>query len=51
MTLAETIQPVLDKRLPAALLAAFLLPATCPRESRRAVNNWDDQICPDRENH
>ncbi len=25
MTLAETFQPVLDKRLPAALLAAFLL--------------------------
>ena len=25
MTLAETIQPVLDRKLPAALLAAFLL--------------------------
>jgi hypothetical protein len=25
MTIAETIQPVLDKRLPAALVAAFLL--------------------------
>ena len=25
MTIAETIQPVLDRRLPAALLAAFLL--------------------------
>jgi hypothetical protein len=25
MTLAETFQPVLDKRLPAALVAAFLL--------------------------
>ena len=46
MSFTEPLQPVLDKRLPGP--GGLFVAA---RWGHVAVNNWDDQIFPDRETH